>query len=162
VFIPLKSLSALSNLKPLLSLPLDHSQQISLVFDDSAELIVFYHRQRICRAVKLLSVQTAYTDTNQAYKILIVNKELSFKTLNYSQDLKTKQIEPPIYTEYVDNNQIIEDENQIEKISDLSQSNFIQEEVYFSSLKDVKTFGQSVDFMHSSSYVDEDEEVMMG
>lgn len=98
-YIPLISLIALSTLgntanntnnnntnvnngNAFLQLPLDHSQQIHLVLNDdemSNELYLMNSRRRICKDVKLLSVQTAFTDNFSKYKILIVSKQLVYK-----------------------------------------------------------------------------------
>lgn len=83
-FVPLSSLIALGSLNSTNmltnSLPLDHSQQVSLVLRSSDELVVLSGMRRICKSVKLLNVQTAYTNSAKSYKILIVDKELNFKT----------------------------------------------------------------------------------
>jgi hypothetical protein len=89
-YVPLSSLIALSSLNSsnslTHSLPLDHSQQVSLVLRNSDdELLVLNGLRRICKSVKLLNVQTAYTDNAKSYKILIVNKELHFKANNNLQ-----------------------------------------------------------------------------
>ena len=85
-FIPLSSLSQLNSLSSLnaQTISLDHSQQISLILNansedaNSNELILMCNRRRICKNVKLLNIQTAYSDNCKTYKILIVNKELYF------------------------------------------------------------------------------------
>lgn len=101
-YIPLISLIALSSLNSsnvlTSSLPLDHTQHIHLVLNDlnsensNNELYLMHFRRRICRHVKLLSIQTAFTDNFKQYKILIVNKQLSYKRINnlrsYNQNLK--------------------------------------------------------------------------
>ena len=90
-YIPLSSLIALPTLNLANisnnSLPLDHSQNITLVlnnFDQSSasnELVLLNNNQRrLCKNVKLLNLQTAYTHNNKSYKILIVNRELCFKS----------------------------------------------------------------------------------
>jgi hypothetical protein len=88
-YIPLNSLIALSALNSSSlqnnSLPLDHTQQISLMLSNVAdqsgnsELILTNCRRRICKNVKLLNIQTAYTDDCKSYKILIVNRAMYFK-----------------------------------------------------------------------------------
>ena len=94
-FIPLNSLMSLPSLNTVHvqnnSLPLDHSQQISLFLGNSVtsnqsneqstsnELVLMNYRRRICKNVKLLNIQTAYTDDCKSYKILIVNKPLYFR-----------------------------------------------------------------------------------
>ena len=99
-YIPLNSLMALasnnnnSNISDMItsadSFMLDHSPQIYLILNqmsDSSDqeqqlqpdLIIKYKRAQICTNVKLLSVQTAYTDNKKIYKILIVDKHLTFK-----------------------------------------------------------------------------------
>ncbi len=91
-YIPLNSLTALASLNTMCSsLPLDHSQQIHLFLNDDYclnELCLINFRRRICRNVKLFSIQTAYADNFKKYKILIVNKQLRYKRpilLNFTQ-----------------------------------------------------------------------------
>lgn len=101
-FIPLISLIALSSLNSSSvlnsSLPLDHSQQIHLILNDSNdfnnntsgnELFLMSLRRRICRHVKLLNIQTAFTNNFKQYKILIVNKQLSYKRISNLRTFKT-------------------------------------------------------------------------
>ena len=98
-YIPLNSLSSLSLLNPISiqnnSLPLDHSQQISLILNDlndkTNELTLMNGSRQICKNVKLLNTQTAYNDNCKTYKILIVNKELFFKpnNNNHSSELNS-------------------------------------------------------------------------
>jgi hypothetical protein len=77
------------------SLPLDHSQQITLILVDESShlptnvganngtkvemLLISGGQKRICKNVKLLSIQTAYNSNLQAYKILVVNRPLQYK-----------------------------------------------------------------------------------
>lgn len=46
------------------------------------KIFVFINGLRICQYLKLLSIQEAYNDQNEIYKILIVNKEINFKVEN--------------------------------------------------------------------------------
>jgi len=173
VYIPLNSLSALASLRqpPLLAMPLDHSQHIALVLDNSGELVLFNNRRRICRNVKLLSVQTAYTDANKAYKILIVNKELSFRAppsqplspaieeseASQHDRASDSPVQPAFDAPHAPSEHKTGLESQHAASYDARTSTFMQE-ASFASVSDVKTFGQSVDFMHSSNFADEDEE----
>ena len=98
-YIPLISLIALSNLNSnisnnntnaLLQLPLDHSQQIHLILSEeecSNDLLLMNCRRRICQDIKLLSIQTAFTENFSKYKILIISKQLVYKrTSNFNQN----------------------------------------------------------------------------
>lgn len=86
-YIPLNSLSSLSSLvssNSLNSLSLDHSQQISLILseDENNEFCLMSFRKRVCKDVKLLNIQTAFTENYRKYKILIVNNILKYKRLS--------------------------------------------------------------------------------
>lgn len=218
-YIPLNSLIALSSLSQSNihngSLPLDHSQQISLILsnidnsldksNNNNELILMSNRRRICKNVKLLNIQTAYSDNCKTYKILIVNKELCFKLANSQcNQYQNRKVSTQINSENDDLDEIVEEsdsENQaldeqinstfesyhnrneedrlgvleaqftssfdsthrggvVESIPAISHRNstFMQE-ASFDSLDDVKKFGQSVDFMHSSGFRDTYEEL---
>jgi hypothetical protein len=126
-YVPLVSLSSLSmlnNSSPLLytqslqvsssssspgsvllfnSVPLDHSQHITLILVDESShlgaknaskvemLLISGGHKRICKNVKLLSIQTAYNQTLQAYKILIVNRPLQYKqSSKYKSNMLTQ------------------------------------------------------------------------
>lgn len=206
-FIPLNSLKNLSTLNQNSithnSLPLDHSQKISLVLNTTDnELIVMSNRRRICKHVKLLNIQAAYTDNCKSYKIVIVNTELHFKVSTVLQpshhssnnsSSKPDRIDEKF--EDSDSETMCELDKQVnatfenyhqngrEESKSNLESNFTSsfdsklsgvgaqmvmesvpgvsyrnstymEEVTFSSVNDVRTFGSSVDFMHSSSFLD--------
>jgi hypothetical protein len=107
-YIPLISLIALSNLNnssssnnnnnnnnnhstnALLQLPLDHSQQIHLILSEeecSNDLYLMNCRRRICQDIKLLSIQTAFTENFSKYKILIISKQLVYnRTSSFNQN----------------------------------------------------------------------------
>jgi hypothetical protein len=89
-YIPLSSLAALSSLNLNSSsggssVLLDHSQHIYLILNDDQEgqpnefVLINKKKQKICKQVKLLGIQKNYTENNNLYKVLIVNKPVYFR-----------------------------------------------------------------------------------
>lgn len=122
-FIPLGNFTYSSNLKP----------SIYLILDDSKphnEIFLIKNGEHICKNVKLLNTETGYSDTNKIYRILIINKEFQYKTSNqiYS-DTEVSEV----------------DEYDSDSSSDLSLRLF-----QITSLNDVRTFSQSIDFMQNT------------
>jgi hypothetical protein len=127
------------------NLLLDHLQQVYLILNDqsdSNELMLLNQNRTICNDVKLLNKQVAYTEDNQPYKILIVDKELKYKVSYKLVDFK-----------YDDNDEDDRDFKYTELKSPQSKksiSKFYTPKATTTlnfSLNDVKTFGQSIDFL---------------
>ena len=102
-YIPLNSLNSLASSSEISndSFLLDHSSKIYLVLNQSddqqmPDMILKHNHTQICKNVKLLNVQTAFTENKKTYKILIVNKHLRFTkkkspTLNRQQLYQSQQ-----------------------------------------------------------------------
>jgi hypothetical protein len=139
--------------------------------------------RQICKHVKLLNVQTAYSESNKQYKILIVDKELFFKisipkmARNKSSLVALNQISE----QYADNaeksgrharsssmgrNTEEEDEDDFEEMKNRADSQFLSESNsnradkrrvsvvnYTISLNSVFTFQQSIDFMYNTVFM---------
>jgi hypothetical protein len=77
---------------------LDHSPLVYLVLNSDydqqhqPDLILKFKRTQICKDVKLLNVQTAYTENKKIYKILIVNKRLRFAKRDIKPQYQSKII----------------------------------------------------------------------
>ena len=77
---------------------LDHSPLVYLILNSDyeqqqqPEMILKYKRNQICKDVKLLNVQTGYTNNKKTYKILIVNKRLRFSRREVKSQYQSKVI----------------------------------------------------------------------
>jgi hypothetical protein len=158
-FIPLNSLlglnaslasttsssSSLTSTSSQSNLLLDHLQQVHLVLNDqseSNELVLLNQNRTICNNVKLLNKQVAYTDDNQPYKILIVDKELKYKISNKLIDFKYDEDDEDNDLKYTE----IKSPQSRKSVSMFYAQNTTPNATF--SLNDVKTFGQSIDFLH--------------
>jgi hypothetical protein len=99
---------------------LDHSPLVYLVLNSDydqqqqPDLILKFKRTQICKDVKLLNVQTAYTENKKIYKILIVNKRLRFAKRDTKPQYQSKIINgnhSDVDEETYDGNEINTNEN---------------------------------------------------
>jgi hypothetical protein len=181
-YIPLSSLTNLHNQNTnsnifnnnYQSILLDHSQNIYLIFNEDEEqndFILMNQQNQICKYIKLLSIQKNYTDANNLYKILIVNKPVYFRPLINKASKKTKSShlnsnvkslnsinsEPDEENFENDlNDSYIEDSTDID-ISNLyntPKKNTNTKEIHsssttkFNNLNEINGYGKSIDFLH--------------
>lgn len=104
--------------------PLTISPRYYLIVNDlgSPSIFIFVNGLRVCQYLKLLSVQEGYNDQNETYKILIVNKEINFKMDN----------EDKIFRHH-------------SRLPSLDQGL-----LKVSSINEVSSFAQCIDFMHNT------------
>jgi hypothetical protein len=106
-FIPLSSLICLASISSSSSsaknstnfLSLDHFQSITLSIissdksENNYEMVLMYKKRRICQTIRLLNIQTAYTENSgKSYRILIVNDKLKYKKPS-SSSTRNKSVE---------------------------------------------------------------------
>ena len=139
----------------------DHFTDISLILAESAVspddgsqqydmAVISAARQRICKYVKLLSVQTAYSSSGREYRILVVNKPLQFsKVLQQpgsslsSAGRNGTEKAPPEKPKRLS--------QQMRKGSVIPAISLKRNETFgYGSLSDVKSFQQAIDFMQET------------
>ena len=155
------------------SILLDHSQNVYLILYENEEqndFILMNQRNQICKYIKLLSIQKNYTDTNNQYKILIVNKPVYFKPLINKPSKKTKSSnfnnnirslnainsEPDEENDL--NDSFIGDSTDIDisnlynntpkKNKNVKEIQLSPPQSKFNSLEEVNGYGKSIDFLH--------------
>jgi hypothetical protein len=171
------------NLNPLVYLivTLQHEQDANENTNTTGhEFYLIRQSKQICKNVKLLNVQTAYSESNKQYKILIVDKELFFKinipkmTRNKSSLVSLNQINEQ--NESSEKNRHArssstgrntdEEEDDFDEMKDRVNSQFMFESNsnrvdkrrvsvvnYTISLNSVFTFQQSIDFMYNTVFI---------
>jgi hypothetical protein len=184
-YIPLSSLTNLNNQNNNInnnsfnnnyqSILLDHSQNVYLILseeEEQNEFILMNQRNQICKYIKLLSIQKNYTDSNNLYKILIVNKPIYFKPLinklnkknkssnssNNIQSLNVINSEPDeenfendLNDSYIENSTNIDVSNLYNKTQEISKN---AKEIQrtspnkFNNLDEINGYGKSIDFLH--------------
>lgn len=108
---------------------LDHSPLVYLILNSDyeqqqqPEMILKYKRNQICKDVKLLNVQTGYTNNKKTYKILIVNKRLRFSRREVKSQYQSKVING--------NHSDVDEENDEENEINCNDNNQDQIEVIF-------------------------------
>ena len=184
-YVPLNSLIALASLKSSTNVvPMDHYQQVYLILNSSKvsnpnEIHLMSAGQRICPNVKLLNVQMAFTDNNKSYKILIVDRTLTFKSpysfyynqkkqpmqiygendqdLDIDDDMSQNNNDSDAFNDSYDDkmNEYYENSRRNNRRTSLVRNSLLKStsnEIF--SIEDVKTFGQCIDFMHESQFID--------
>ncbi|RNA39302.1 telomerase-binding EST1A-like [Brachionus plicatilis] len=98
------------------------SYYLTLNDSDPPSVLIFANGLTVCHYLKLLSIQEAYNDQNEVYKILIVNKEINAKMESEAKHDRR-------------HSKLASSDHGILKVS---------------SVQEVCTFGQCIDFMHNT------------
>jgi hypothetical protein len=100
--------------------------------------------KQICKNVKLLNTETAYSASGKQYRILVVDREFNFGT-NRPNSVALNTIEDML-SDYL----TVENDDDIKSIA---TSSTISTGL---GLKDVNTFSKAIDFMHNTIFLVED------